>query len=149
MGSDLAYAFARAPHFAPGVEELILREGFEPRSLYEVGVNRVAPLVEALTVEQLEDIVAMFELRPFWEEFNDDSTKTDSELLLQAADAAVLFLFEKPRRDMAVVELTDVKWFLTAGMSSGDSPTDAYDPLALVGELGVFDKPITTEEVSR
>lgn len=53
--------------------------------------------------------------------------------------AEVYDYYEKGSRDTEVLMLDGTAWLITGGMSWGDDPTDAFEPLNIVASLGLTD----------
>lgn len=51
-------------------------------------------------------------------------------------------------RDTTVREIDGKLYLITGGMSWGDTPTDSFDAVGLMGDLGVWDEPLDEEELA-
>lgn len=51
-------------------------------------------------------------------------------------------------REISTLLIDGTWWMATGGMSGGDLPTDAYEPISLIDAYKVTEKPITVAEIS-
>lgn len=51
-------------------------------------------------------------------------------------------------REISTLRIDDVWWMATGGLSGGDLPTDAYEPLNLIDAYKVTEQPLTLAEIS-
>jgi len=75
----------------------------------------------------------------------DGERVTDEALLTIARDAlgnALDTILNNPREVTGYRMPNGEEWWFTGGLSHGDPPTEAYEPMNLLGELGLFDSAI-------
>lgn len=73
------------------------------------------------------------------EEFDWSAIFTDTQVA-KVVEQAVTDVLEN-ERDTAWIPFGDRWYILSGGLSHSDAPTDACEPLWLLGELGLFDDP--------
>lgn len=66
---------------------------------------------------------------------------------LRAATRDALIALHAGRRDVTSVYIAKTWWLATGGLSSGDTPTDAYDMVLLVSELEITERAISLAEI--
>lgn len=140
MGADMMIATVAAPTYP--------REMPPAKVLFEFE-HRAAKAVEEL---HPDEVVGRLEDRgldvPSLE--NEDGEQLDeiayakrvNAALTEYAKLAVRSLLTRPHREIDRIHLGG-RWYLaTGGMSHGDPPTDAFDQIELINELGIFERPI-------
>lgn len=149
MGADLLIARMSAPYRAterPWSIDLAdaIRIGHERLDAYDF-----APWGEG----DLEDLALNLGVRQ-WRHPDDQEPEPrpveveHAELVQDLREALHSALDELAgwRRDVAELEFGGRPYWLTGGMSWGDTPTDAYESIAALGWIGVYDDPLPEAE---
>lgn len=146
MGADFLHARARAPQVATGPSEHDL-------PTQEVQLAIAFARIDALDAAVLDDLADCYVLDP--------ETVAVSELggiaveEASACDLARAVLRTGARlsiynsRDLAFDQIAGNWYVLTGGLSTGDAPTDAFKPILAIDEVGLWDTPITPEDIAR
>lgn len=74
----------------------------------------------------------------FAQEFYEEDGKTEYEQALEYVDNAIDFVYDlyaHESREVTVFKYRDVDILVTGGMSWGDDPTDAFQPMGVVQSL--------------
>lgn len=125
MGADMMLAMARSPHPADGINPL------STETLVQVTTKRLD--------------------RIDWQEMAasllcEEAPGAPTAELRKLADEAAAALLQ-PRRDVTEITIENHAYLVSGGMSYGDAPTDAFDLIDLVDQLGVWEEAITEEEL--
>lgn len=142
MGADLFVAVMSAPH----------QEGVKPwdidRAVAErIGHERIdAYDLDGLTDDDLETLGMNLGIRP-WDAEDAEALTPEAARAGLAADirealhGALTEVFGQ-RRDMAELGLGGRDYWVSGGMSGGDAPTDAYEWIAALDWIGVYEEPL-------
>ena len=94
--------------------------------------------LKAMDSEDLLHVLSNYHAR----EFNEDTPEAEYAEAIEFMTgkiAEVYDYYEKGSRDTEVRRLDGTAWLITGGMSWGDDPTDAFEPLNIVASLGLTD----------
>lgn len=138
MGADMTMAIAKESHLSAGAkawcDEHLLstdaRTALELQALL-ARVDRLA--ISQDTVDNLEHLIP-------------EDPEPNAETLRAATRDAVIAL-NGHRRDVTSVYIANAWWLATGGLSWGDTPTDAYDMVMLIGELEITERAVTLPEI--
>lgn len=156
MGSDMIVAFAKAPRFNAAAQRLIdtiVRE--REVTIKILGVESVIRsdemYAQILTTIGRARAARIGHLSASDFEWHDDYLYDDPEHVYPQAqlhrwlDQAIENVLRS--REVSWVSPYGLAMLVTGGPSWGDSPTEIYDELVLIGNLGIFDRIITVGEL--
>lgn len=131
MGADFMVAIAALPHRSDGKH-------------VDLTVEQATKIIHS-RIAGIDDAV-LYDLLDLYRGLDGDDTidKDRDSLLWLAGDMCKEALGNN--RDTTVREIGGRYYLLTGGMSWGDTPTDSFDNVGLMGDLAVFDEPLTPEE---
>jgi hypothetical protein len=122
MGADMLLAMVRAPYAADPTTRLTVDQI----------ITATTRRLDALNWTELADALDTF----------DDPGQT----IRERAEEAVAELLGRSR-DTAWITIDGKNYIVTGGLSTGDSPTDAYEHVELLDELGIWEEAITPGEL--
>lgn len=140
MGADMMIAIVAAPKYPKELPPAKVLFEFE---------HRAAQAVEALN---LDEAIGRLDDRgldvPSRED--EDGERLDDlayekrvhAALAEYAKLAVRSLLTRPHREIDRIYVGGEWYLASGGMSHGDPPTDAFDQIELIAELGIFVRPI-------
>ena len=133
MGADLIITYTRAPHFATGEEHV-------PHEIAaRVGLARIAKL--DLSQFDLDEAALNFGI------LEDSDYDEMFYAVIREALVRIVTSHIAGRRDVVELQVDGKHYWFTGGMSWGDTPTDSFDEVDLIGIVGLFDQPITAAEI--
>lgn len=94
--------------------------------------------LKAMDSEDLLHILSNYHAREF-DEDTPEAEYAEAIEFMTGKIAEVYDYYEKGSRDTEVRTLNGTPWLITGGMSWGDDPTDAFEPLNIVASLGLTD----------
>ena len=167
MGRDMLIAFTPAPVLDDEASEEAKRQNqldadegartgtldgvmWARRRIQLAIVGRIAPVLEKLSDRELNEL-GESNLGWGWDElYDEDENETQGRegsvrILSQAAEEAVVHVIGENREVMGAV-IQGRRYLLSGGPSWGDSPTQAYDDIWLIDDLGITYDPITLDE---
>lgn len=148
MSSSFAFALARDPHTADGG---CLTQPAEV--LAKIAVNRARLNSETmvdidyLIFDAVEKATDAFHAKNGAEPDEQQTLAIEDAAARKAISDAVLYLEDDPS-DAGIVHIDEKRFYITGGMSGGGAPTDAYDHISLLDFLGIFEEPVTDEEIA-
>ena len=154
MGADMTIAICRDIHYSKPAQRW-LGERLVDRTNHGLSMQRSAALTNLLAearILALDPLPNNYEDLFFWHStFYDradeatEPTFTDDEVREMIRDG-VAQVFES-WRDTTTLFIDNKYWIATGGLSWGDPPTEAYDPVGMLDGLRLFDKAITIAEL--
>lgn len=161
MSSHFLLYSMRAPHFDADVSRVFFEQKPGSVALRALGEARLRQLVTEIVWPSqgeyiFEDLLGLDNraLPTTSATTRDEWWGLHNDAILERAITALHELIPTEGTNHEVARWTcgsdfgSPEYFVSGGMSSGDSPTDACDAIALLDELGVFDAPITAAEVT-
>lgn len=148
MGADLLLAYTSLPHLPSG--DVVTGE--DARNL---GADRIL----LLTDEQVRDYVDMAIGTLDFLDLPDDLDTEDADAVdaaitvaararMREAVDAVLTAFEEDYRTTNVFVINNVPLLFTGGTSHGDTPSDEWDDVSMLGSSHIFDEPLVQRHES-
>lgn len=152
MGADMTVAVCRDIHYSkpaqrwlnervPVRDELNLRARLD-RLVIENRILALDPLPD-----NYEDLFYWHEIYYERIEETEEPAFTPDEVHTMIRDG-VNRIFEY-WRDTTTLYIENKHYLVTGGLSWGDPPTEAYDPIVMVDALGLLDKPVIVAELRR
>lgn len=152
MGSDMMVTIAREVELEADAQEWCQQHGLEPESRAPLEAAALHARVDQLEIT--EDLTGI-------DGYHDITDETGQEIPFDAPeyDAAVARTIRAQlhnavdvvtgrNREISTLLIDGTWWMATGGMSGGDLPTDAYEPISLIDAYKVTEKPITMSEIS-
>ena len=145
MGSDMLLSGMVAPHFVENIDlDLITKVAVQ------VGIDRIHGLIfEVIDDDRLQYLsdVAETEIEDV-STIDPGSREIAADQIKQKAIEAVRALVQDSGPDdIAVMTMHGQSYWITGGMSWGDTPTDSFLLVTLLDALDIYDDPITADEV--
>ena len=141
MGADLLIAGMAAPH-QDGVKPWQI----DPARAEQIGHERIAAYDFATWTDDLDAIAMNLGIRT-WDDDAADAAEPEAARaaliadVRAALDMALTELFGY-RRDVATLGFGGRDYWLSGGMSGGDAPTDAYEWIAALDLIRVYEEPL-------
>lgn len=152
MGSDMMVTIAREVELEADALEWCQQHGLESEIRAPLEAAALHARVEQLEIT--EDLTGI-------DGFHDITDETGQVIPYDAPNygAAVIRTIREQlhaavdvvtgrNREISTLMIDDTWWMATGGMSGGDLPTDAYEPISLIDAYKVTEKPITASEIS-
>jgi len=130
MGADFIYSICRIPYTGDGD---VLFSGFTVASVIK---QRFLKIDREEVLSNLEDCGIYYDGEDF-----------DSFVSEKANEVFNFFESGWNLSDTAILVLEGRHYYITGGMSWGDTPTDSYDIIAFINALEITEKPITDREL--
>ncbi|MGO1623426.1 hypothetical protein [Flaviflexus sp.] len=136
MGQDMAIAVTRDPHRTTDADRWC-----KAHNLYSDVKN---DLTRRALIARIEQLSLTPDDAAEWDHLTEGAATPHA---LRAALIAAVNTISGPRRDVTELRIEDTWWIGSGGFSSGDAPTDAYDPITLLDAFRITDQPVTTDEL--
>jgi len=130
MGADFVYSICRIPYTGDG--DVL----FSGKTVANVIKQRFLKIDREEVLSNLEDCGIYCDGEDF-ESFVSEKAEEISDFLESGWNF----------RDTATLVLEGRHYYITGGMSWGDTPTESYDVIALIEALGITEEPITDREL--
>lgn len=152
MGKSMMVAMAKVPHLSEQAQAWCDRQQLTAQQRDELTTAAMAARVEHLTIT--EDITGIGDwvniLGP-----DGQPVKESSPSYLPALATTIrgllheaLNVFTATSRETVTVLIDGSRWIITGGQSSGDVPTDAYEPINLIDQYEVTVEAISEDELT-
>lgn len=152
MGSDMMVTIAREVELEADALEWCQQHGLESETRAPLEAAALHARVDQLEVT--EDLTGIDSYHDITDEtgqvipfdapnYDAAVARTIREQLHNAVDAVT-----GRNREISTLLIDGTWWMATGGMSGGDLPTDAYEPISLIDAYKVTEKPITVAEIS-
>lgn len=152
MGSDMMVTIAREVELEADALEWCQQHGLESECRAPIEAAALHARVDQL--EFTEDLTGIDGYHDITDEagqvipfgapdYDAAVARTIREQLHNAVDVVT-----GHNREISTLLIDGIWWMATGGMSGGDLPTDAYEPISLVDAYKLTEKPITVSEIS-
>lgn len=152
MGSDMMVTIAREVELEAEALEWCQQRGLESETRAPLEAAALHARVDQLEVT--EDLTGI-------DGYHDITDETGQAIPFDAPDYATAVartireqlhnavdVVTGRNREISTLLIDSTWWMATGGMSGGDLPTDAYEPISLIDAYKVTEKPITVAEIS-